>query len=208
VIAFTWHAILNHVQKKDCGMKALLNLLVQILLVGALLLSISCSNRTEDSKEIAEESNEGKFETKSGEQDAQFVVDAVSDSYAMIDLAKLAAEKGNDQTVSKAKEIMIGQKKVLKELQAYAAKQVISIPSPGPENLRDEQKDLYNEKEGFDRKWCREMLNENEKLLKTFEEYGEKTEGDLKVVIATSLPTLRLQQDKLQAYQNAVAVND
>jgi putative membrane protein len=194
--------------QKIKGMKVLLNLLVQMLLVCALLLSISCSTKTDDSKEVAEESNEGKFETKTGEQDAQFVVNAVSDSYAMIDLAKLATEKGNDQTIAKANEILAGQRKVLKELQEFAAKQVITIPTPGPENLRDAQKDLYEEKDAFDRKWCREMLNENEKLLKTFEEYGEKTEGDLKVVIAESLPTLRSQQDKLQEYQEAVAVND
>jgi putative membrane protein len=189
-------------------MKVLVNLLVQMLLVCALLLSISCSTKTEDSREVAEESNEGKFETKTGEQDAQFVVDAVSDSYAMIDLAKLATEKGNDQTIAKANEILAGQRKVLKELQEFASKEVITIPTPGPENLRDAQKDLYEEKDAFDRKWCREMLNENEKLLKTFEEYGEKTKGDLKTVIAESLPTLRSQQDKLQEYQEAVAVND
>jgi predicted outer membrane protein len=126
----------------------------------------------------------------------------------MIDLAKLATEKGNDQTIAKANEILAGQRKVLKELQEFASKEVITIPTPGPENLRDAQKDLYEEKDAFDRKWCREMLNENEKLLKTFEEYGEKTKGDLKTVIAESLPTLRSQQDKLQEYQEAVAVND
>jgi hypothetical protein len=47
-------------------MKVLVNLLVQMLLVCALLLSISCSTKTEDSKEVAEESNEGKFEQKRG----------------------------------------------------------------------------------------------------------------------------------------------
>jgi putative membrane protein len=189
-------------------MKVLLNLFVQILLVCALLLAISCTTKPEDSKEVAEESNEGKFDTKTGEQDAQFVVNAVSDSYAIMELAKLAAEKGNGETAGKAKEILIGQKKILKDLQVYAAKEVISIPEPGPENLRDIQKDLYSEESKFDEKWCREMLNENEKLLMTFEAYGEKTAGDLKIVIAESLPTLRSHQDKLQAYQNAVAVNE
>lgn len=189
-------------------MKVLVNLLVQMLLVCALLLSISCSTKTADTKEVAEESNEGKFETKGGEQDAQFVVDAVSDSYALIELAKLATESGNDETIAKATDILASHRKVLKGLHVYAAKEVITIPTPGPENLRDVQKDLYNEKKAFDRKWCDEMLNENEKLIKTFEEYGEKTEGELKAVIAESLPTLRSQQDKLQDYQDAVAVND
>lgn len=189
-------------------MKVLLNILVQVLLVCALLLSISCSRTTDDSKEAAEELNEDKFETQEGERDAQFVVDAVSDSYAIIELANLATKKGNDYTIAKAQEILASQRKVLRDLETYATKEVISIPKPGPENLRDVQKALYDEEKGFDGKWCREMLNENEKLLKTFEEYGEKTEGELKVVIAASLPTLRSQQDKLQQYQEAVAVND
>lgn len=189
-------------------MKVLVNLLVQILLVSALLLSISCSTKTEDSKEVAEDSNEGKFETKAGERDAQFIVDAVSDSYAIIDLANLAKEKGNDQTIVRANEILTSQRTILKNLKEFATKEVITIPEPGSENLIDIQKDLYEEKKDFDGKWCKEMLNENEKLLRTFEEYGEKTDGELKVVIAESLPTLRSQHDKLQQYQEAVVVND
>ena len=41
-------------------------------------------------------------------------------------------------------------------------------------------------------------------MLNAFEEYSEKTEGDLKNIITDVLPTLRSQQDKLQAYKLAV----
>jgi putative membrane protein len=188
-------------------MKTIINLIIQVLLVCALLFSIQCSsNSKESAKEEAEDRNEEKFETKRGEQDAKFVVDAVDDSYRIIELAELASKKGTENTIHKAKEILVGQRRILKQLQAYAAKEVISVPGTGPENLRDTQKNLFDDDSEFDKKWCREMLNENEQMLRTFEEYSEKTQGNLKIVIAESLPTLRSQQDKLQTYQDAVAV--
>ena len=103
---------------------------------------------------------------------------------------------------------MKGQKKILADLKSYAATQVISVPATGPEYLRETHTGLYDEDEDFDKKWCREMINENEKLIKVFEEYNERKGGDLKTVVAGSLPTLRSHQDKLHAYQDAVAVND
>ena len=187
-------------------MKTLLNLFVQVLLVCALLLSMSCSTKTDSSKDTAEEKNDDKFATKAGEKDAQFVVTAVDNSFAIISLAKLAEEKGSKESAMRASEIIQDQRKIMSTLEDYAAKQVISIPASGPEKISDVQKNLYAEPKNFDEKWCKEITAENKKMLNAFEEYNEKTEGDLKTIIADALPTLRSHQDKLQAYK--VAVND
>src|SRR5688572_8615563 len=189
-----WHGFLSHCSR----MKTLLNLTVQIILVCALLMAIRCSSRDDSSKAIAEDKNAAKFDTKNGEQDAQFLVDAVDDSYTIIRLAELAVRKGNKETADKAREVLRGQKEILDDLKTYASEQVISVPASGPENLRDTHEVLYKEDARFDTKWCREMLNENEQLLKAFEKYNERTEvGNLKELIAGSLPTLRSHQDKL-----------
>src|SRR5688572_645504 len=144
-------------------MKTILNLLVQIILVCALLLSMSCSTKTDSSKEAAEESNDDKFATKNGEKDAEFLVNAVDNSFAIINLAKLAEERGNKETAMRAAEIIQGQRKIMSRLEDYAAKQVVSIPASGPEKISDAQKDLYDEQKDFDRKWCSEMTTENKK---------------------------------------------
>jgi putative membrane protein len=189
---------------KGNNMKTILNLLVQVILVCALLLSMSCASKNDSSKDVAEEQNDEKFETKNGEQDAQFLVDAVDASYTIINLSKIGRERGSRTTIDKAAEIQDGQTRILNELKEYAAQQVISVPKSGPEEIKDSQKDLYDEQVKFDEKWCRELITENEKLIKKFEEYSEKTDGNLKVVITRALPTLRSHEDKLQAYKTAV----
>jgi putative membrane protein len=190
--------------QKEMIMKVILNLFVQIILVFALLLSLGCSSKSETSKEVAEEQNDEKFETKQGEQDSKFLVEAVDNSYTILNLAKLGKEKGNKETISKAEEVIEGQTKVLNKLKEYAAAEVVSVPASGPEVIKDTQKDLYDEQEKFNEKWCKEIVNENEKMLRDFEAYADKSEGNLKVVIAEALPTLRAHQDKLQAYNKDV----
>jgi len=187
--------------------KTVVNIAIQILLACALLICSRCSSG-ESAKEAAEDKNAAKFETPNGEQDAQFLVDAVDDSYTIIQLAEFGAEQGNRTTVGHARLILKEQKKILDDLKAYAATQVISVPATGPENLRDIQEQLREEKSEFDMKWCREMINENEKLIIVFEGYGEKADGNLRIVIDESLKILRSHNDKLQQYQDAVAVND
>jgi len=185
-------------------MKTLLNLLVQILLVGALLACMQCTPQKEkDGKEAAEEKNDGKFETKESEQDAQFVVNAIDDSYTILSLAEMGQQRGGDKIAKEAGKVIDAQTKVLNRLKTYAAAEVISIPE-GPENVKEDHRDLFDEEKKFDEKWCREVINRNEKMIKDFEEYAAKTSGNLKIVIDEALPTLRAEQDKLTAYQQSV----
>ena len=180
--------------------------ILQILIIGFSVLLLSCSTGNDSSKEAAEDENSEKFSTKNGEKDAQFLVNAVDNSFTMISLAKLAEERGSKETVARALEIVQEQRKIMSTLEDYASKEVISIPESGPEKISSVQKNLYDEHKEFDKKWCEEITARNKIMLNAFEEYSEKTEGDLKNIITQVLPTLRSQQDKLQAYK--LAVND
>jgi len=182
-------------------MKTVLNLLVQILLVVALLACLQCTpQKDKDSKEAAEEKNDGKFETKESEQDAQFVVNAIDDSYTILGLAEMGQQRGGHQIAKEAGKVIDAQTKVLNKLKTYAAAEVISIPE-GPGDLKEKHRELFDEEKKFDEKWCREVINRNEKMIKDFEEYASKTSGNLKIVIDEALPTLRAEQDVLMAYQ-------
>jgi predicted outer membrane protein len=201
-----WHTILKVVNMKVIGNRFVLVLAVWASLVFASLLLAGCSTRNESSKDAAEEENSEKFSTKNGEQDAQFLVNAVDNSFTIINLAKLAEERGTKETAARASQIIAEQRKIMSTLEDYASKQVISIPESGPEKISNIQKNLYDEHKDFDKKWCEEITAQNKIMLNAFEEYSEKTEGDLKNIITEVLPTLRSQQDKLQAYK--LAVND
>jgi putative membrane protein len=185
-------------------MKTILNLLVQILLVIALLGCLQCTpQKDKDSKEVAEEKNDGKFETKESEQDAQFVVNAIDDSHTILGLAKMGQQRGGERVAREAGKVIDAQTKILNKLKTYAAAEVITIPE-GPENMEEKHKELFDEEKKFDEKWCREVINRNEKMIKDFEEYASKTSGNLRIVIDEALPTLRTEQDKLVAYQESV----
>ena len=185
-------------------MKTVLNLFVQIMLVIALLACLQCTpQKDKDSKEIAEEKNDGKFETKESEQDAQFVVNAIDDCYIILGLAEMGQQRGGEQVAKEAGKVIDMQTKVLNKLKTYAAAEVISVPE-GPENMKEKHQELFDEEKKFDEKWCREVIHRNEKMIKDFESYASKTSGNLKIVIDEALPTLRAEQDKLTAYQESV----
>jgi predicted outer membrane protein len=186
--------------------KATRSYLAVVFAVCATLFFVGCSTRNESSKDAAESENSEKFSTKNGEQDAQFLVNAVDNSFTIINLAKLAEERGSKETAMRATEIIAEQRKIMSTLEDYASKEVISIPESGPEKTSNVQKDLYDERKEFDKKWCEEITAQNKIMLNAFEEYSEKTEGDLKNIITGVLPTLRSEQDKLQAYK--LAMND
>jgi predicted outer membrane protein len=186
-------------------MKTIVNLLVQILLIVALLACLRCSPQKEkdNKKEVAEEKNDGKFETKESEQDAQFVVNAIDDSYTILSLAEMGQQRGGDQVAKEAGKVIDAQTKVLNRLKTYAAAEVISIPD-GPDNIKERHQELFDEEKKFDEKWCGEVINRNEKMIKDFEQYASKTSGNLKIVINEALPTLRAEQDKIMAYKDSV----
>src|SRR4051812_31479316 len=92
---------------------------------------LSCGKGSSDgSKAIAENKNDEKFDSNSGEKEAQFVVDAVSERYAGLLLTDAAVKKSTDQEV---KEVASTLKKEytrgLEELMKYASSRAISIPT-------------------------------------------------------------------------------
>jgi predicted outer membrane protein len=182
------------------------NYLMLAFAVCATLCFVGCSTRNESSKDAAEDKNSEKFSTKNGELDPQFLVNPVDNSFTIINLAKLAEEKGSKETATRAAQIVSEQRKIMSALEDYATKEVISIPASGPEKINSVQKNLYDENKNFDKKWCEEITAQNKIMLNAFEEYSEKTEGDLQNIITEVLPTLRSEQDKLQAYK--LAMND
>jgi putative membrane protein len=65
---------------------------------------VSCQTNTtkdDDSKEVAEDQNEEKFETKASEKDAQLVVDLVDGNYQEIRMASYAADHSTNAEVKK-----------------------------------------------------------------------------------------------------------
>jgi putative membrane protein len=183
--------------------KSILNL----TLVTALVFSLSsCSNnqKTEDTKEVANEQNDQKFDSNKKEKDADFLVDAAEINMMEIQLGQLAQTNGVSQDVkSMGKMMEDSHSKSLTELKGLAAKKTITLP----ESITEDNKDSYeklSKKTGkdFDKEYCDKMVDGHKDAISKFEKAAENSEDmDVKEWARATLPTLREHLDHALACQ-------
>jgi putative membrane protein len=187
-----------------------INRIGALLLVAAIAFSCGSKNSNEtDSNEIAEESNEDKFQSSEGKKDAEFVAQTVACNFGDIQLSQLAQHKtNNDQVKEVAKNIEENHSKLLKDLQHLAEEKAISVPAEPEDAKKRKIADLTEETDirDFNKEWCKEMASSHEKTIKDFEDRWEKTEDpELKNWIAETLPHLRAHLDKIKSCDESVA---
>jgi len=154
----------------------------------------SCNNATqEDSKEVAEESNEENFE-KAKEYDAEFLVSAAEINLEEIQLGQLAQTKsGNADVKNLGKMMETAHKKALSDLQTLAAEKQTVIPSTLTENGQEAYNKLVD-KQGndFDKEYCDRMVSGHKDAISKFEkESTDATDLDIRNWATSMLPALR-----------------
>lgn len=95
------------------------------LIAIVLVVVTSCTQNKgpEDTKDVAEESNEAKFDNTDKEKDSQFLVDAAEISLEEIQLGQLAQQNSNMSEVRELGEMMEREhRQALADLTALAAK--------------------------------------------------------------------------------------
>src|SRR5687768_1352677 len=114
-----------------------------ILYLGFLGLSLlvihSCDNgNPDDSKEIAEDQNEERFDDRKSEKDANFLVEAAAINLEEIKLGELAQQKGTMADTKALGKMMVDEHKTaLADLKALAADKSITIPEVITEDGQD-----------------------------------------------------------------------
>ena len=172
-------------------------------LLGAAVVTMSMStiackdeNKQEDSKEVAEEENEAKYDDVNDdkEEDADYLIFAAEVDMKEIELGKLAQQKSTNPDVQALGKMMVDQHtKSLADLKAAAAKKNISIPETLTDKGQEAYKDL-NEKTGhdFDKAYTDKMVDGHEKTIEKMEKASEKaSDADIRMWAANMLPTLR-----------------
>lgn len=172
-------------------------------LLAALTLA-SCENqdhKKEDSKDIAQKENDDKFNTKTGEKDAQFVVDAVSGNYYEIRLAKYALQKsGNAEIKNIAQMLVDDHTAMLNSLKTLASAKSISIPNEDSTEAAKEIKDLDDKKPAdFDKAWTDDMIDKHKATVNKMEDVqkNDSTDADIKSLVDNALPKVRSHLDML-----------
>jgi putative membrane protein len=180
----------------------------KILTVASLFAFYACNDsrreQDQDSNEVAEESNDKKFDDHDMEKDADFVADAVAMDYAEIDMAKLAEQRATNADVKAIATMLVTEHtKHLGELKALAQKKSITVPVEAKDADKNDLKKLSDEKgNDFDKKWLNKMEDAHKDAIDKFEKRADKGEdADIKTMAANTLPHLMMHKEKIEACQ-------
>jgi len=158
----------------------------------------SCNNsKPEDTKKVAEEHNEAKFDNAK-EDDAKFLVSAAEINLEEIQLGKLAQSNSmNADVKSLGKMMETEHSKALADLQKLATKKQITIPSTLTDEGMSASKKLMDKKESkFDKEYCDMMVNGHKDAISKFEKASTNaTDPEIRNWAASMLPTLRTHLD-------------
>ena len=170
--------------------------LLQVTFVTTVLLIASCGFNQEpkNTKDIAQEHNEAKFDNNEQEKDARFLVSAAEANLKQIQLGQLAQQKGNSRHVKELGKMMEdSHTKSQRDLTALAKSKRITIPTSATNDTRDAYEDL-NKKSGndFDKAYADKMISRHEDAIETFEKAStDSYDTDIKDWAIATLPDLR-----------------
>lgn len=179
------------------------------MIVATLLVIASCGNsqNEEDTKEVAEEHNDAKFDNTKQEYDAQFLVNAAEINLYEIQLAQLAQQKGKSAHIQQLGKMMEeAHSKSQQDLASLARRKSITIPMAPTEDANEAYADL-NEKSGsdFDKAYASEMVSGHQDALATFENASNRcSDLEIKNWAKTTLPDLRKHLDHSMECQRKI----
>ena len=171
----------------------------------ALIFSACAENKVkEESKEVAEESNDKKFESNNAEKDAQFLVDATSGSYNEVQIAGVAIAKSANAEIKKlAEQLKTDHSALITQLNGVAAAKNVTVPTAATDDANDAAKKLTDTKAGdFDKDWLEKVEEMHEKSVKKYEDASNNaSDSTIKNWAASTLVKIRSHLDMINKMQ-------
>ena len=175
--------------------------LLQVTFILTIIFGFSAcnSNKTEDTKVIAENQNEEKFDDKKNEKDAQFIVNAAEITRSEISLVQLATKYGITTYIKGLGKMMEeAHTKSLADLTELANTKSITIPEAQTNDGLNAYKKL-SEKKGkeFDLAYADLMVEKHKDAISLFENASaESTDIDIRAWATATLPKLHMHLDQ------------
>ncbi len=161
----------------------------------------ACNTAPKDSKDMAEDSNNAKFDTHIQEKNAQLMVDLVAGQYAEIRLSRYAQMKSQNADIKSTSAMMItDHSAMLGNLRTMAAQKNITVPNEDSTMVNNKIDNWKNDKPmEFDKDWNDQMISmHNDDIKKMRNAVDDKDcDADIKNLINNSLPTVQMHLDKL-----------
>lgn len=182
-----------------------------ILMSAAMLVLISCGTGTrDDSKDVAEEQNEEKFEG-GAEDDADFAVEAANGGMMEVQLGTLAAAKASSPQVKQFGQMMVeDHSKGNNQLKGLASQKNISLPT-AMDDAHQRKYDNLQEKSGddFDTEYMDLMVKDHKEDIDKFEKEAEDgKDPEVKAWASATVPVLRHHLEEAQRIQDALKADN
>lgn len=168
--------------------------LSSLILASLLTFSACNSNKSEDSKEVAEEQNDAKLEDTSVEDDAKFAMTAADGGMLEVKLGELAQANGSSKAVKDFGANMVkDHSKANDELKALAAQKNITLPAALSDDKQKDYDDLAKKKgKDFDKAYASYMVDDHKEDIDEFEKAAKNCkDADVKAWAAGKVPTLQ-----------------
>lgn len=169
--------------------------LTAAMITGLLLGTTACAdNNRQDTKEVAEELNDHKFDDNNRENDAQFLVNAAEMSREEISLGELALKKGRTKHVRSLGAMMVTEHTAaLAAVTALAKSKNVSLPTAQTDSGRDAFRKLTDIKaKSFDKEYADMMVNGHKSAITLFEKASnDSKDAEINAWATSSLPSLR-----------------
>jgi putative membrane protein len=184
----------------------ILSISLFVALMGGL---VSCGNNNAktdaDTKEVAEDKNDAKFDSAKKEKDAQFLVNAAEINLEEIKLGQLAQQRAMTNDIKSLGKMMVeGHTKALSDLKSLAQSKTISIPDSATNDATDAYDKLQKMKgTDFDKKYCDMMVDGHKNAIDKFEKAAsDASDPQIKQWASSMLPNLRKHLDQSMTCQN------
>jgi putative membrane protein len=181
--------------------------LAGLLICSAMTCFVACGNGSDkDSKDVAKEENNQKFDSTNIEGDTKFAVALADGGMMEIESSKLALTNATAANVKDFAKMMVSDHTgAAAELKDAAARKNISLPSV----LSDDKQKKFNDlaaKKGtdFDKAYVDLMVSEHEEAVKALQDESEKgNDPDLKAWAAGKLPVIQKHLDVIKSIKDA-----
>lgn len=182
-------------------------LLTGILLCAATACMFSCGNSSEkDSKEVAKEENNQKFDSTNIEGDTKFAVAIADGSMFEVEASKLAATNASAANVKDfAKMMVTDHSGANTELKDVATKKNISLPMALSEAKQKKYNDLAAKKGAdFDKAYVDCMVDEHKDAVEALQKEAEKgNDAELRSWAAGKLATIQHHLEVIRSIKDS-----
>ncbi|REA55451.1 DUF4142 domain-containing protein [Dyadobacter luteus] len=183
-------------------------ILLSSMLIASMMMFTACnSNKTEDSKEVAEEQNEQKFEDSKVEDDTEFAVAAADGGILEVKLGELAQTNGAAPSIKEfGKQMVKDHGKANEELIALAKQKNISLPMSLSDEKQKKVDDLASKKgKDFDKAYASFMVDDHQEDINDFQEAAKDgKDPEIKAWAAEKVPTLQHHLEMAKKMKDAV----